>query len=114
MSNAKDKLTGYTNYRGTAKPPRVEDKAALEGLNKVIQTRLKMAKKPAFMPPQGQSVSEITQAWNRMEDLEKGFEVKIHRFLLDGKPIRFVLCFGTHIISPVLQAANYRIVFNVI
>ncbi|VDD80990.1 unnamed protein product [Mesocestoides corti] len=74
LQHAKEKLAQYTAYRGSAKPPRVEDKALLEALNKTIQTRLKIAKRPAFLPPKGQSVGEITDAWNRMEDLEKGFE----------------------------------------
>ncbi len=54
----------------------MEDKALLDALNKAIQTRLKIAKKPAFMPPKGQSVAEVNNAWNHMEDLEKGFEVR--------------------------------------
>ena len=75
MPHAKEKLAQYTAYSGSAKPPRVEDKALLEALNNTIQTRLKLAHKPAFMPPPGQSISEINEAWKEMEDLEKGFEV---------------------------------------
>ncbi|VUZ39262.1 unnamed protein product [Hymenolepis diminuta] len=74
LSHAKEKLAQYTAYGGSAKPPRVEDKALLEALNNSIQTRLKLAHKPAFMPPAGQSIGEINDAWRKMEDLEKGFE----------------------------------------
>lgn len=75
LPHAKEKLAQYTAYGGSAKPPRVEDKALLEALNNTIQTRLKLAHKPAFMPPAGQSIGEINEAWKKMEGLEKGFEV---------------------------------------
>ncbi|VDN98578.1 unnamed protein product [Rodentolepis nana] len=74
IPHAKEKLAQYTAYGGSAKPPRVEDKALLEALNNSIQTRLKLAHKPAFMPPAGQSIGEINDAWRKLEDLEKGFE----------------------------------------
>ncbi|KAM7535867.1 hypothetical protein Aperf_G00000101008 [Anoplocephala perfoliata] len=74
LPHAKEKLAQYTAYGGSAKPPRVEDKALLEALNNTIQTRLKLAHKPAFMPPAGQSIGEINDAWKKMENLEKGFE----------------------------------------
>ncbi len=75
LDDAKKKLAKYTMYRGAEKPPRVEDKAVLEALNKTIQTRLKLDKKPAFVPPPGQSIDEIKDNWRQMEELEKGFEV---------------------------------------
>lgn len=71
----REKLNVYAAHRGIEKPPRVEDKALLEALTKSLQTRLKLAKKPSFMPSQGQSIEEIKDAWNQMEHLEKGFEV---------------------------------------
>ncbi|KAL5968598.1 Alpha-actinin sarcomeric [Taenia solium] len=74
LPHAKEKLAQYTVYRGSAKLPRVEDKALLEALCNTIQARLKLAHKPAFMPPAGQSIGEINDAWKRMEDTEKGFE----------------------------------------
>ncbi|VDK22766.1 unnamed protein product [Taenia asiatica] len=74
LPHAKEKLAQYTAYRGSAKLPRVVDKALLEALSNTIQTRLKLSHKPAFMPPAGQSIGEINDAWKRMEDAEKGFE----------------------------------------
>ncbi|VDL85646.1 unnamed protein product [Schistocephalus solidus] len=75
LPGAKEKLARYNSYRGIEKPPKLEDKVVLEALNKTLQTRLKLDKKPAFLPPKGQSVSEIQDAWKEMEFREKGFEV---------------------------------------
>uniref|UniRef100_A0A0V0J8M5 Alpha-actinin, sarcomeric n=2 Tax=Schistocephalus solidus TaxID=70667 RepID=A0A0V0J8M5_SCHSO len=74
LPGAKEKLARYNSYRGIEKPPKLEDKVVLEALNKTLQTRLKLDKKPAFLPPKGQSVSEIQDAWKEMEFREKGFE----------------------------------------
>ncbi|KAL7061082.1 hypothetical protein AAHC03_09735 [Spirometra sp. Aus1] len=74
LPGMKQKLARYNSYRGIEKPPKLEDKSVLEALNKTLQTRLKLDKKPAFLPPKGQSVEEIQNAWKEMEFREKGFE----------------------------------------
>ncbi|EUB59226.1 Alpha-actinin-2 [Echinococcus granulosus] len=79
LPHAKEKLAQYTAYGGSAKPPRVEDKALLEALNNTIQTRLKLAHKPAFMPPAGQSIDWLLNEIRRLEQLDylvKKFRLK--------------------------------------
>ncbi|KAF7233347.1 hypothetical protein EG68_04397 [Paragonimus skrjabini miyazakii] len=68
------KLNHYRSYRRDEKPPRLEDKATLENLFNTLQTRLRLADRPAFLPMEGHLISDINNAWRQLENYEKGFE----------------------------------------
>ncbi|THD25163.1 Alpha actinin sarcomeric [Fasciola hepatica] len=68
------KLNQYRDYRRGEKPPRLEDKCELENLFNTLQTRLRLANRPAFLPTEGKMISDIDGAWRQLENYEKGFE----------------------------------------
>ncbi|TGZ68819.1 hypothetical protein CRM22_004078 [Opisthorchis felineus] len=68
------KLNNYRSYRRDEKPPRLEDKAALENLFNTLQTRLRLANRPVFLPVEGHMIADINSAWKQLENYEKGFE----------------------------------------
>ncbi|NP_001085098.1 actinin alpha 2 S homeolog [Xenopus laevis] len=68
------KLEDFRDYRRKHKPPRVQEKCQLEINFNTIQTKLRLSNRPAFMPSEGKMVSDITNAWQRLEQGEKGYE----------------------------------------
>ncbi|CAL8092294.1 unnamed protein product [Calicophoron daubneyi] len=68
------KLNHYRSYRRDEKPPRLEDKSTLENLFNTLQTRLRLANRPAFLPKEGHMIADIEAAWRQLENYEKGFE----------------------------------------
>ncbi|KAM4043224.1 alpha-actinin-2 [Anomaloglossus baeobatrachus] len=68
------KLDDFRDYRRKHKPPRVQEKCQLEINFNTLQTKLRISNRPAFMPSEGKMVSDITNAWQRLEQGEKGYE----------------------------------------
>ncbi|XP_045187151.1 alpha-actinin, sarcomeric-like isoform X1 [Mercenaria mercenaria] len=68
------KLDEFRDYRRKQKPPKLEDKARLENSFNTLQTRLRLSNRPAYLPTEGKMVSDISNAWGRMETAEKDFE----------------------------------------
>nr|AAH77752.1 MGC79035 protein [Xenopus laevis] len=68
------KLEDFRDYRRKHKPPRVQEKCQLEINFNTLQTKLRISNRPAFMPSEGKMVSDITNAWQRLEQGEKGYE----------------------------------------
>uniref|UniRef100_A0A4W3ILP4 Actinin alpha 2 n=1 Tax=Callorhinchus milii TaxID=7868 RepID=A0A4W3ILP4_CALMI len=61
-------------YRRLHKPPKVHEKCYLEINFNTLQTKLRISSRPAFMPSEGNMVSDITSAWQSLEQVEKGYE----------------------------------------
>nr|L7UZ85.1 RecName: Full=Alpha-actinin; AltName: Full=F-actin cross-linking protein; AltName: Allergen=Der f 24 [Dermatophagoides farinae]AGC56214.1 alpha-actinin [Dermatophagoides farinae] len=74
LPGTQKKLEEFRSYRRQHKPPRVEQKANLETNFNTLQTKLRLSKRPAYMPSEGKMVSDITGAWKGLESAEKGFE----------------------------------------
>ncbi|KAE8601349.1 hypothetical protein XENTR_v10013646 [Xenopus tropicalis] len=68
------KLEDFRDYRRKHKPPRVQEKCQLEINFNTLQTKLRISNRPAFMPSEGKMVSDIANAWQRLEQGEKGYE----------------------------------------
>ncbi|XP_069625107.1 alpha-actinin-2 isoform X1 [Ranitomeya imitator] len=68
------KLDDFRDYRRKHKPPRVQEKCQLEINFNTLQTKLRISNRPAFMPSEGKMVSDIANAWQRLEQGEKGYE----------------------------------------
>ncbi|XP_065832776.1 alpha-actinin-like [Oscarella lobularis] len=74
LVDTQDKLESFRGYRVTEKPPKAEEKGRLETNFNTIQTRLRLSKRPPFMPTEGRLVSDIASAWRRLEASEKTYE----------------------------------------
>ena len=74
LASARRRLDDFRNYRLGEKPSRLSDKARLETTFNTLQTRLRLANRPAYMPTEGKLVSDIASAWRRLEQAERGFE----------------------------------------
>ncbi|XP_056626860.1 alpha-actinin-2-like isoform X1 [Triplophysa dalaica] len=68
------KLEDFRDYRRVHKPPKVQEKCQLEINFNTIQTKLRISNRPAFMPSEGKMVSDITAAWQGLDQSEKGYE----------------------------------------
>lgn len=74
LAGVQKKLEEYRTYRRKHKPPRVEQKAKLETNFNTLQTKLRLSNRPAYMPTEGKTVSDIGNAWKGLEHAEKAFE----------------------------------------
>jgi actinin alpha len=74
LAGVQKKLEEYRTYRRKHKPPRVEQKAKLETNFNTLQTKLRLSNRPAYMPTEGKTVSDISNAWKGLEHAEKAFE----------------------------------------
>ncbi|KAF5909084.1 alpha-actinin-2, partial [Clarias magur] len=74
MAAMRKKLEDYRDYRRVHKPPKVQEKCQLEINFNMLQTKLRISNRPAYMPSEGKMVSDITGAWQGLEQAEKGYE----------------------------------------
>ncbi|XP_023686662.1 alpha-actinin-2 [Paramormyrops kingsleyae] len=74
MQAMQRKLEDFRDYRRMHKPPKVQEKCQLEINFNTLQTKLRISNRPAFMPSEGKMVSDITGAWQGLEQAEKGYE----------------------------------------
>uniref|UniRef100_A0A4W3IPE6 Actinin alpha 2 n=1 Tax=Callorhinchus milii TaxID=7868 RepID=A0A4W3IPE6_CALMI len=74
MQAMQQKLEDFRDYRRLHKPPKVHEKCYLEINFNTLQTKLRISSRPAFMPSEGNMVSDITSAWQSLEQVEKGYE----------------------------------------
>ncbi|KAJ8276186.1 hypothetical protein COCON_G00079380 [Conger conger] len=74
MSAMQQKLEDFRDYRRIHKPPRALEKCQLQISFNTLQTRLQLSNRPTFMPSEGRMVSDITNAWTGLEQVEKGYE----------------------------------------
>ncbi|KAB7506265.1 Alpha-actinin, sarcomeric [Armadillidium nasatum] len=74
LADLQKKLEEYRLYRRNHKPPRVEQKARLETNFNTLQTKLRLSNRPAYLPSEGKTVTDIANAWKQLEGCEKSFE----------------------------------------
>ena len=74
LADVQKKLEEFRQYRRVQKPPRVEQKAQLETNFNTLQTKLRLSNRPAYLPTEGKTVSDIANAWKNLELAERGFE----------------------------------------
>lgn len=74
ISNVQTRLDQFRDYRRNQKPPRADQKGELESSYNTLQTRLRLANRPAFVPSEGKMISDIASAWKGLESAEKGYE----------------------------------------
>ncbi|XP_062383089.1 alpha-actinin-2-like [Sardina pilchardus] len=74
MMAMRRKLEDFRDYRRMHKPPKVQEKCQLEINFNTLQTKLRISNRPAFMPSEGKMVSDITTAWQGLDQAEKGYE----------------------------------------
>ncbi|XP_062911658.1 alpha-actinin-2 isoform X5 [Mobula hypostoma] len=74
MQAMQQKLEDFRDYRRLHKPPKIQEKCQLEINFNTLQTKLRISNRPAFMPSEGKMVSDIAGAWQRLEQVEKGYE----------------------------------------
>ncbi|XP_057315716.1 alpha-actinin-like [Hydractinia symbiolongicarpus] len=74
LNTMQDRLNDFRNYKGTEKPPKVDDKSKLENLFNTLQTKLRLSNRPLYMPAEGKMISDIDKAWKDLEQAEKDFQ----------------------------------------
>ena len=58
----------------TEKPPKAAEKAQLETHYNTLQTKLRISARPAYTPADGKTVSDVAEAWRRLDHAEKEYE----------------------------------------
>merc|ERR1719370_1938484 len=66
LADLQKKLKEYRLYRRNHKPPRVEQKARLETNFNTLQTKLRLSNRPAYLPSEGKSVTDVANAWKNL------------------------------------------------
>jgi len=74
MDGVQKQLNGFRDYRRHEKPPKADDKGNLEAVYNTLQTKLRLSNRPAFNPHNGILVQDVQNAWNGLEESEKGYE----------------------------------------
>jgi len=74
MDGVQKQLDNFRDYRRHQKPPKAEDKGHLEAAYNTLQTKLRLSNRPAFCPQNGILVQDVQNAWNGLEEAEKGYE----------------------------------------
>ncbi|KAI6659265.1 Alpha-actinin, sarcomeric isoform X1 [Oopsacas minuta] len=74
LAGATEQLENFRTYMRTQKPPKAAEKAQLETHYNTLQTKLRISSRPAYTPTDGKTVSDVAEAWRRLEHVEKEFE----------------------------------------
>lgn len=74
MDGVQKQLDNFRDYRRHQKPPKADDKGNLEAAYNTLQTKLRLSNRPAFCPQNGILVQDVQNAWNGLEEAEKGYE----------------------------------------
>jgi len=64
----------FCRYNFNDKSPKVDDKTKLENMFNTLQTKLRITKRPIYMPQDGKLVADIDKAWNELEHMEKDLQ----------------------------------------
>eukprot|EP01136_Pigoraptor_vietnamica_P010150 Opistho-1_new@47430 len=81
-SAVQEVLGAFRIYRKAEKPPRAEQKSALEAQYSTIQTKLRANNRAAYMPAEGRMVSDIDAAWRDLDTAERQYDEKIREQLI--------------------------------
>jgi len=65
------RLEEFRQYATSTKPPKAEEKGALETHFHTLQTKLRLSNRPAYVPSEGKLVSDVNTAWRQLESAEK-------------------------------------------
>lgn len=69
------KLIGdLNNFKSVDKPPKISERLNIETLHNAIQIKLNAANRPAYVPPEGQSIADIGNAWTDLEKAQQARE----------------------------------------
>lgn len=69
------KLIGdLNNFKSAEKPPKISERLNIETLHNAIQIKLNAANRPPFVPPEGQSLADISNAWSDLEKAQQARE----------------------------------------
>lgn len=72
LPETQSRLEEFRQYATTTKPPKAEEKGALETHFHTLQTKLRLSNRPAYVPSEGKLVSDVNVAWRQLESAEKG------------------------------------------
>ncbi len=72
LPDTQTRLEEFRQYATTTKPPKAEEKGALETHFHTLQTKLRLSNRPAYVPSEGKLVSDVNVAWRQLESAEKG------------------------------------------
>ncbi|KAI0983161.1 hypothetical protein GJ496_007493 [Pomphorhynchus laevis] len=74
LSESQLKLQKFRLYRTTERPNKIAEKAKIETQYRTLQARMRLNNKPAFVPPEGRTLQNISNAWKLLESAERSHE----------------------------------------
>eukprot|EP00127_Corallochytrium_limacisporum_P005691 Clim_evm70s210 gene=Clim_evmTU70s210 len=75
-------IASYREYKSQEKPPKSEQKAALENHYATLQTTLRLSGRSAYVPAEGLSIKAIDAAWNQLSGDDKATDEHLRKELL--------------------------------
>ncbi|EDV23711.1 uncharacterized protein TRIADDRAFT_37811 [Trichoplax adhaerens] len=78
IESVQQALEEFRTYRSSEKPPKASDKTRLGIIFSALQTRLRIANRPAYAPGDGKVITDINDAWENLERVEREFEEWIY------------------------------------
>lgn len=67
-------IADLNTFKQDEKPPKIADRLALETLHNAIQIKLNAANRPPYVPPAGQGMGDIANAWDNLENAQQARE----------------------------------------
>ncbi|KAI0989197.1 hypothetical protein GJ496_011578 [Pomphorhynchus laevis] len=74
LSESQLKLQKFRLYRTTERLNKIAEKAKIETQYRTLQARMRLNNKPAFVPPEGRTLQNISNAWKLLESAERSHE----------------------------------------
>lgn len=74
LDEANRLFEGFRQYQTDEKPEKIEEKSRLETTFRTLQTRLRLNKRPVYLPADGMLIADIIILWRELESSERKYE----------------------------------------
>ena len=81
LEGVKSQLDEFGHYRLDEKPPKFDEKGAIEVLLFTIQSQMRADNRVPWTPPEGKLVADVQKKWDELEQAEHARELAIHEEL---------------------------------
>jgi len=77
LTGVQKQLAEFNSYRNEEKPPKFMEKGNLEVLLFTLQSKMRANNKNPYFPKEGKTISDINNAWERLERAEHERELAL-------------------------------------
>ena len=77
LENVQQKISSFEDYKQVEKPPKTKEKFDVETIYNNLSLKLRANNRPAFVPAEGHSITDIDAAWKALEAAELAYSAKL-------------------------------------